>query len=78
MTISVKWRTSSDPTTSKLRKLQGKLRTCYKHEKSEVPDIIEGVPVCSGNPSNQTHKHSDTDSGRVVFQMPVDEDRQSR
>ncbi|CAK1542707.1 unnamed protein product [Leptosia nina] len=69
----VKWRTSSDPSTNKLKKLQGRLRTCHKHEKNEVPDIIEGVPVCSG----PIKTYSETESGRVVFQIP-DDDRRNR
>ncbi|CAG4960891.1 unnamed protein product [Colias eurytheme] len=68
----VKWRTSSDPTTNKLKKLQGRLRMCPKAEKNEVPDIIEGVPVCFGPQKSYTD-----DSGRVVLQMPDDE-RQNR
>ncbi|XP_053616260.1 uncharacterized protein LOC128678632 isoform X3 [Plodia interpunctella] len=60
----VKWRTSSDPTTNKAKKLQGRLRMCQKYEKSEVPDIIEGVPVCSGDHIRQTKRFDDTDSGR--------------
>ncbi|XP_050672823.1 uncharacterized protein LOC126970783 isoform X2 [Leptidea sinapis] len=54
-----------DPTTNKLKKLQGRLRICQKHEKSEVPDIIEGVPVCSG-----PQPYPETIPGRVLFQMP--------
>ncbi|XP_064074589.1 uncharacterized protein LOC113404555 isoform X2 [Vanessa tameamea] len=66
-----------DPTTNKVRKLQGRLRMCQKHEKSEVPDIIEGVPVCSGDHPRQ-EKTFDTDSGRVAFQIPEDVERQNR
>ncbi|XP_039747703.1 uncharacterized protein LOC120624937 isoform X4 [Pararge aegeria] len=73
----VKWRTSSDPTTNKVRKLQGRLRMCQRHEKSEVPDIIEGVPVCSVDQTKSYKTFSDTDPGRVVFQIPDDE-RQNR
>ncbi|XP_041970127.1 uncharacterized protein LOC121726703 [Aricia agestis] len=69
-----KWRTSSDPTNNKLRKLQGRLRSC--HDKNEVPDIIEGVPVCN-NPTKQVIKYTETESGRVVFQIQ-DDDGQSR
>ncbi|XP_072945436.1 uncharacterized protein [Epargyreus clarus] len=72
----VKWRTSSDPATNKLRKLQGRLR-CQKHEKSEVPDIIEGVPVCSGDHARPEKRFEETDSSRVIFQIPDDE-RQNR
>lgn len=76
----VKWRTSSDPTTNKAKKIQSRLRICQKHEKSEVPDIIEGVPVCSGDHVRQTTRCKDTsaDSGRVVFQIPDEPDRQNR
>ncbi|CAH0746448.1 unnamed protein product [Diatraea saccharalis] len=74
----VKWRTSSDPTTNKAKKLQGRLRICQKYEKSEVPDIIEGVPVCSGDHVRQAKKYDNrSDSGKVVFQIPDDADRQS-
>ncbi|XP_013148494.1 PREDICTED: uncharacterized protein LOC106111068 [Papilio polytes] len=69
----VKWRTSSDPTTNKLKKLQGRLRIC-KHEKSEVPDIIEGVPVCS---NNSRADKSDSASGRVAFQISDDAETQN-
>ncbi|CAH2088065.1 unnamed protein product [Euphydryas editha] len=72
----VKWRTSSDPTV-KVRKLQGRLRMCAKHEKSEVPDIIEGVPVCSGDHTRQ-EKTLETDPGRVAFQISDDVKRQNR
>ncbi|XP_045526641.1 uncharacterized protein LOC123715548 [Pieris brassicae] len=67
----VKWRTSSDPSTNK-KKFQGRLRMCQKHEKTEVPDIIEGVPVCG------PLKTYDTDSSRVVFQIPDEAERQNR
>ncbi|XP_049878573.1 uncharacterized protein LOC126375626 [Pectinophora gossypiella] len=75
-----KWRTSSDPTTNKAKKLQGRLRMCQKHEKTEVPDIIEGVPVCSGDHARQSKRYSEAtvDSGRVVFQIPDDQVRQNR
>ncbi|XP_075982286.1 uncharacterized protein LOC142980661 isoform X3 [Anticarsia gemmatalis] len=73
----VKWRTSSD-SSSKSRKGQGRLRVCQKHEKSEVPDIIEGVPVCSGDHVRQAKRYEPTDSTRVGFQMPEDTDRQNR
>ncbi|KAH9637486.1 hypothetical protein HF086_010897 [Spodoptera exigua] len=53
--------------TTKARKFQGRLRICQKHEKSEVPDIIEGVPVCSGDHVRQTKRYDATDSSRVVF-----------
>ncbi|KPJ18826.1 tRNA 2-thiocytidine biosynthesis protein TtcA [Papilio machaon] len=69
----VKWRTSSDPTTNKLKKLQGRLRIC-KHEKNEVPDIIEGVPVCSGD---KRPDKSDPASGRVAFQISDDVETQN-
>lgn len=70
--ISGKWRTSSDPITNKAKKLQGRLRMCQKHEKSEVPDIIEGVPVCSGDHTRTSKRYNNTqtDLGRVVFQIP--------
>ncbi|XP_068623060.1 uncharacterized protein [Battus philenor] len=71
----VKWRTSSDPTTNKLKKLQGRLRIC-KHEKSEVPDIIEGVPVCSGDHS-RTDKNCEAGAGRVAFQISDEAERQN-
>nr|XP_034836610.1 uncharacterized protein LOC117992978 isoform X2 [Maniola hyperantus] len=73
----VKWRTSSDPTTNKVRKLQGRLRMCPRHDKSEVPDIIEGVPVCSADQTRSYKTFSETDPGRVVFQIQDDE-RQNR
>lgn len=71
----MKWRTSSDPTNTKLRKLQGRLRMCQKYDKTEVPDIIEGVPVCS-NDIKQDKTFAETDPGRVVFHIPDDSDRQ--
>ncbi|CAH0719206.1 unnamed protein product, partial [Brenthis ino] len=64
-----------DPTNNKVRKLQGRLRMCQKHEKSEVPDIIEGVPVCSGD-IKQDKTYTEADSGRVVFQIPDEVERQ--
>lgn len=76
-TITVKWRTSAD-SSSKNRKGQGRLRVCQKHEKSEVPDIIEGVPVCSGDHVRQAKRYDNADPSRVVFQMPEDGDRQNR
>ncbi|XP_052744536.1 uncharacterized protein LOC112049140 isoform X2 [Bicyclus anynana] len=66
-----------DPTTNKVRKLQGRLRMCHRHEKSEVPDIIEGVPVCNADQTRSYKTFSETDPGRVVFQIPDDE-RQNR
>lgn len=72
----VKWRSSSDP-TAKVRKLQGRLRMCQKHEKSEVPDIIEGVPVCFGD-HIRPEKTFETDPGRVAFQISDDVDRKNR
>ncbi|CAH0591407.1 unnamed protein product [Chrysodeixis includens] len=57
-------------TLNKCRKGQGRLRICQKHEKSEVPDIIEGVPVCSGDYERQTKRYETTDPGRVVFEEP--------
>ncbi|CAH2055879.1 unnamed protein product, partial [Iphiclides podalirius] len=71
----VKWRTSSDPTTNKLKKLQGRLRMC-KHEKSEVPDIIEGVPVCSGEQGTDKGC-ADAAGGRVAFQISDEAERQN-
>ncbi|XP_035443365.2 uncharacterized protein LOC118271388 isoform X1 [Spodoptera frugiperda] len=62
--------------TTKTRKFQGRLRICQKHEKSEVPDIIEGVPVCSGDHVRQTKRYDATDSSRVVF--AEDPERQNR
>ncbi|CAH0664064.1 unnamed protein product [Spodoptera exigua] len=62
--------------TTKARKFQGRLRICQKHEKSEVPDIIEGVPVCSGDHVRQTKRYDATDSSRVVF--AEDPERQNR
>ncbi|KAM3966077.1 uncharacterized protein ACR2FA_012947 [Aphomia sociella] len=69
-----------DPTTNKAKKPQGRHRICQKHEKSEVPDIIEGVPVCSGDHVRQTKRYTETpiDAGRVAFQIPDDPDRQNR
>lgn len=73
----VKWRTSSDPTTNKAKKLQGRLRMCVKHEKSEVPDIIEGVPVCSSEVQRQyTKRHDSSDGARVAFHLTDDQERQ--
>nr|XP_032523108.1 uncharacterized protein LOC116774477 [Danaus plexippus plexippus] len=72
-----KWRTSSDTSSNKLKKLQGRLRMCQKYEKSEVPDIIEGVPVCSGDHA-RTAKNCDPDTARVVFQIPDDNEKQNR
>lgn len=52
---------------------------CQKYEKSEVPDIIEGVPVCSEELGRQTKRYSEkADEGRVVFQIPDESDRQNR
>lgn len=53
---------------------------CQKHEKSEVPDIIEDVPVCSGDHTRTTKRYNDnqTDQGRVVFQIPNEGDRPNR
>lgn len=53
---------------------------CQKHEKSEVPDIIEGVPVCSGDHTRATKRYNDTqtDPGRVVFQIPNEAERPNR
>ncbi|XP_013191411.2 uncharacterized protein LOC106135602 isoform X2 [Amyelois transitella] len=67
-----------DPTTNKAKKLQGRLRICHKHEKNEVPDIIEGVPVCSGDHIRQTKRYDSADSGRVEFQVTDDGERQNR
>ncbi|KAL4706705.1 hypothetical protein ACJJTC_014460, partial [Scirpophaga incertulas] len=76
----VKWRTSSDPTTNKIIKLQGRLRICPKHEKSEVPDIIEGVPGCSEEDGRHSKRFDNNtgDSGKVVFQIPPESDRLNR
>ncbi|XP_047027532.1 uncharacterized protein LOC124635640 isoform X3 [Helicoverpa zea] len=52
---------------NKTRKCQVRMRICSKHEKSEVPDIIEGVPVCSGDHVRQTKRYETTDTSRVVF-----------
>ncbi|CAG4937893.1 unnamed protein product [Parnassius apollo] len=72
----VKWRTSSDPTTNKLKKLQGRLRMC-KHEKSEVPDIIEGVPVGDHTRTNSGYTEAAGNAGRVAFQISDDGERQN-
>ncbi|KAJ2945237.1 hypothetical protein O0L34_g9308 [Tuta absoluta] len=72
-----KWRTSSDPTTNKVKKIQGRLRMCQRYEKTEVPDIIEGVPVCSGDHIRPTKRCSD-ESGRVMFQISDDSERHIR
>ncbi|CAG9571672.1 unnamed protein product [Danaus chrysippus] len=72
-----KWRTSSDTSSNKLKKLQGRLRMCQKYEKSEVPDIIEGVPVCSGD-HTRTAKNCEHDTARVVFQIPDDNEKHNR
>lgn len=76
----VKWRTSSDPTTTnKAKKLQGRLRMCQKHDKSEVPDIIEGVPVCSGDHGRSVKRYSEVVAeGRVVFDIPDDQENKDR
>ncbi|XP_028172811.1 uncharacterized protein LOC114361819 isoform X1 [Ostrinia furnacalis] len=74
----VKWRTSSDPTTNKAKKPQGRIRICQKYEKSEVPDIIEGVPVCSGDHVRQKRYDETTDSGKVAFQIPDETERPNR
>lgn len=68
--ISGKWRTSSYPVTNKPKKLV--LRMCQKHEKSEVPDIIEGVPVCSGDHTRTTKRYNNTqtDLGRDEGEKP--------
>lgn len=64
----VKWRTSSDPTTNKVKKLQGRLRMCQRYEKSEVPDIIEDVPVCPGDHARDyTKRLSDSNDSRMMF-----------
>ncbi|XP_048481543.1 uncharacterized protein LOC105383502 [Plutella xylostella] len=74
----VKWRTSSDPLTNKAKKLQGRLRMCHKYEKSEVPDIIEGVPVCASEHKRQYTKFdSSNDGGRVNFQIPDESEKHS-
>ncbi|XP_047998587.1 uncharacterized protein LOC125235963 isoform X3 [Leguminivora glycinivorella] len=72
----VKWRTSSDPTmTNKAKKLQGRLRMCQRHDKSEVPDIIEGVPVCPGDHGRTAKRYSEVVAeGRVVFDIPDDQE----
>ncbi|XP_047998584.1 uncharacterized protein LOC125235962 isoform X3 [Leguminivora glycinivorella] len=72
----VKWRTSSDPTmTNKAKKLQGRLRMCQRHDKSEVPDIIEGVPVCPGDHGRTAKRYSEVvTEGRVVFDIPDDQE----
>ncbi|KAL0879353.1 hypothetical protein ABMA27_003123 [Loxostege sticticalis] len=67
-----------DPTTNKAKKLQGRLRMCQKYEKSEVPDIIEGVPVCSGDHVRQKRYKDTADPGKVAFQIPDDTERQNR
>jgi hypothetical protein len=52
---------------------------CQKHEKSEVPDIIEGVPVCSGDHIRQSVRYENSnDSGKVAFQIPEDDERPIR
>lgn len=51
---------------------------CPKYEKSEVPDIIEGVPVCPGEHSRQTAKYETTADGKIVFQIPDDANRKNR
>ncbi|CAK1589211.1 unnamed protein product [Parnassius mnemosyne] len=72
----VKWRTSSDPTTNKLKKLQGRLRMC-KHEKSEVPDIIEGVPVGDHARTDSGCTEATGNAGRVAFQISDEGERQN-
>ncbi|XP_037871273.1 uncharacterized protein LOC101744503 isoform X2 [Bombyx mori] len=66
-----------DPATKQARKIQGRLRMCPKYEKSEVPDIIEGVPVCPGEHSRQTAKYETTADGKIVFQIPDDANRKN-
>lgn len=46
MSFSVKRRPSSDSTCYRRKKSHGR-KNPSRQEKSEVPDIIEGVPVCS-------------------------------
>lgn len=75
--ITVTRLTSSDP-SGKSRKGLGRYRVCQKHEKSEVPDIIEGVPVCSGDHVRQVKSFDTSDPSRVIFRMPEDGDRQNR
>ncbi|CAB3241490.1 unnamed protein product [Arctia plantaginis] len=65
-----------DP-SGKSRKALGRYRVCQKHEKSEVPDIIEGVPVCSGDHVRQIKSYDTSDPSRVIFRMPEDGDRQN-
>ncbi|RVE49679.1 hypothetical protein evm_005654 [Chilo suppressalis] len=73
-----KYRTSSDPTTNKAKTLQGRLRICQKYEKNEVPDIIEGVPVCSIDHTRPTKRGEErSDSGKVVFRIPDEGDRRN-
>lgn len=75
----MKWRTSSDPTTNKAKKLQGRLRMCQKHDKTEVPDIIEGVPVCPGDHGRLAKRYSEaTGEGRVVFDIPDEQENKNR
>ncbi|GBP77900.1 tRNA-cytidine(32) 2-sulfurtransferase [Eumeta japonica] len=70
-----KWRTSSDPTTKKSKELQGRLRMCQRHEKSEVPDIIEGVPVCASQPVERRNcRQEQTD---VQGNSPIEEAKRS-
>lgn len=64
--------------SSKTRKGQGRVRVCQKHEKSEVPDIIEGVPVCSGDHVRQAKKFDAADPNRVEFDVTEDGDQQNR
>lgn len=52
--ILVNKRPTSDLSHCKKRKSHPRLKvSCHRQEKSEVPDIIEGVPVCSGE--HKTH-----------------------
>ncbi|KAI8441053.1 hypothetical protein MSG28_009321, partial [Choristoneura fumiferana] len=75
----VKWRTSSDPTTNKAKKLQGRLRMCQKHDKNEVPDIIEGVPVCPGDHGRLAKRYNEAaGEGRVVFDIPDEQENKNR
>lgn len=69
---SVKRRPSSDSLCYKKKRNQNRLKsTCLsqRQEKSEVPDIIEGVPVCSGEYKSHFNKNVEDKlyPGRVEF-----------
>lgn len=46
-------------------------------QKYETPDIIEDVPVCSED-LTRTKRYEKSEEGRVVFQIPDDNERQNR